>query len=392
MNRSWWFVLAGMLLLAACTGTRQSTEERAGDVKRAKRPYLLSVTFFTRVLAENTPERMKLISDSPYDGVAQPIIGSYDGSPIPAEETVWPAFKRMKDASGKHLWPWIFTNRLCAQAEDGSTILGKRTKHRHPYFPRIKAVDLDDEAGARTDFYKLWRMALRLAKRSGAPGIVVDPWMYNDGRCEVVGHIAKTRGESVEQVVAQLHGIGADLGQMVAEEYPEAIIWIMFTELHRSGVKRSRGKPKLYTVSCITLGLLDYLKEHHVPGKVVDGGAYTLWYYNPDADRLQKKITRAQSRLAWLTDKCPDHFAIGGTIAPYHDITKLKPGRWIAKDAKDNPKLRTIDDFRPLFRLLFQTYPYVWIYAASAARYDPYDPQIAPHYNRVLEEVLGEFR
>lgn len=107
---------------------------------------------------------------------------------------------------------------------------------------------------------------------------------------------------------------------------------------------------------------------------------------------LKNKIARTKAQLRPFTTEYPNHFVLGGTIAPYHDITQLKPNSWIDKKAKGNPTLQTIDDFKPLFRELFTSLPYVWTYPASATRYDPYNPNIAPKYNKAIAEVLNEIR
>jgi hypothetical protein len=53
-------------------------------------------------------------------------------------------------------------------------------------------------------------------------------------------------------------------------------------------------------------------------------------------------------------------------------------------------ELQTIDDFQPLIEELLRSYVYVWIYAAKAAGYNPYDKTIAPAYNDVISKALRE--
>jgi hypothetical protein len=53
-------------------------------------------------------------------------------------------------------------------------------------------------------------------------------------------------------------------------------------------------------------------------------------------------------------------------------------------------ELRSIDDFKPLFKYLLNRYDYLWVYAASAAGYNPYDGEVTPPYNRILSEALIE--
>ena len=48
-----------------------------------------------------------------------------------------------------------------------------------------------------------------------------------------------------------------------------------------------------------------------------------------------------------------------------------------------------MDDFAPLVDELLANYAWVWIYAASAVGYDPYDPEVAKPYNRMLAAALA---
>ncbi len=50
--------------------------------------------------------------------------------------------------------------------------------------------------------------------------------------------------------------------------------------------------------------------------------------------------------------------------------------------------MKTIEDFGPLFKKLFGAYRYVWIYAAGAADFDPYNGAIASIYHKVLADAL----
>jgi len=390
MSRSMCVAITGMmLLLAGCGALTRADEPRAApfqQIAEGRCPYLLSVTFFTKPITEMAPETLRVINDSPYKGVALPIIDAYDADPVPTEQQLAQALDALDESCDKHLWPWIFANRFYGQAE----VEHSHNAPQHDYFKRINAVDLDDEAGALTDFYKLWRLSLRLAKKRGAPGIVVDLEGYNDYRCYKVDYVAEKRGVDVEKVVAQLRRIGREMGRIVEEEYPDAVILSLMSRLHRSEGRLPSGEPRFRTIDYMTLGLLDYLKEHQVPALVLDGGEIGgPGYYNPDVATLRKKIQRRRERMARWTKTYPDHLVLAGTIATWHDARLL--GGWIKK-AKDHANLQTIDDFRPFLRTLLDAYPYLWIYAAGAAKYNPYDADVASKHNKVYREVLAEFR
>jgi hypothetical protein len=52
----------------------------------------------------------------------------------------------------------------------------------------------------------------------------------------------------------------------------------------------------------------------------------------------------------------------------------------------EDPEIRDLEDHRPLFEQLFAAYDWNWIYASSAAKTMPYDPE----HNAMYSEVLGE--
>ena len=84
----------------------------------------------------------------------------------------------------------------------------------------------------------------------------------------------------------------------------------------------------------------------------------------------------------------PNHFRLAGTISPYHDYAILTD--WIKRAAGDDPELKTIQDFGPMFRTLFDAYDWVWIYASSAANTQPYDPERNREYSDVLRAALDQ--
>ena len=77
----------------------------------------------------------------------------------------------------------------------------------------------------------------------------------------------------------------------------------------------------------------------------------------------------------------PDHLFLAGTISPYHDYSLTRD--WIRKGYAGSP-LKTIEDFEPMFKQLFDAYDWVWIYASSEARTEPYNPKNNRLYSRVL--------
>jgi hypothetical protein len=349
-------------------------------------PYLLLVTFYVPNLNSGKIDATTLsgINQSPYDGVAIKIIGACDVS-VPStfrelEETIG----YLANGSRKHLWPWIFLNRILGldlKRRDYSHLNEQSKK----YFGAISGADVYNETGALNDFLEIWRYSLRLARRLGAPGIVLDPELYNDYAMNSLITFAKKLRKSPSEIVFQLRAIGASLTDIASEEYPQATIWLLFDGLET----RDYGKTGYHrTPAYLILGMMDRAKEGGLPLKVVSGGEISIGYCPVSLADLQKKIKERNRMYRNHLEKYPSLLKLGGTIAPWHDSSEKK--RWMTKGVCGRSSLRIMEDFQPLFKELSQAYPYVWIYAAWAAGYNPFDPKVAKRYNTVIGETFGK--
>jgi hypothetical protein len=189
-------------------------------------------------------------------------------------------------------------------------------------------------------------------------------------------------------VIAKCESIGADLARICEEEYPQCIVWSLFSHLTRSVRLAGFDGPVYPTTGHITLGFLKYAKEHHVPCEYLCGGETEVGYYNRNVDALKGRIARRDVTMAEFLSTYPDHFRLAGTISPYHDHTILTD--WIKRAAGDDPELKTIQDFGPMFRTLFDAYDWVWIYASSAASTQPYNPERNREYSDVLRAAVDQ--
>ncbi len=349
------------------------------------RCYLSLITFYTHDLKDETPERMQLLNDSAYAAVAMKLVGGYDTGPVPTVEELRPQIDMVKQNLKLDPWPWVFSNRFIGRPEDarGHSGLGQSSPD---YFKRINILDLDNAAGARRDMLDLWRLAVKLAKEWQAPGIVMDLEAYNNYRAYSVKYVAEKRGESVAQVIAQCEQVGADLAKIIEQEYPQCIVWSLFSHTQRVHKLPGYDGPVYSTAGHITLGFLKYCKAHELPAKYLCGGETSPGYYNRNVEALKQKIARRDEAMAHLLEEFPDHFFLAGTISPYHDYKILTS--WIKQRAGDDPELKTIADFEPMFRTLFEAYDWVWIYASSAAKTEPYKAENSKLYSEVLSRAL----
>jgi hypothetical protein len=140
------------------------------------------------------------------------------------------------------------------------------------YFRRVKALDLDNEAGSRADMLALWRYAVRLAEEWNSPGIMIDLEVYNNYRAYNTAWVAEARGETTDALIPQCEEVGQDLAKIIEEEYPQCVAWSLFSRLEKSVRIPGREAPILTTPSYVTLGLLQYAKANNVPLRYICGG------------------------------------------------------------------------------------------------------------------------
>ncbi len=354
---------------------------------RGKRTYLSLITFYTPWLLKADPKQLAVLNDSAYAGVAIPLWGGYYTGPVPEFETLQPKLREIREALKIDPWPWVFLNRFIGAPEDARGHAGSNADDVE-YFRRINILDLDNETGARADMLDIWRLAVRAAKEWGSPGIVLDLESYSNYPAYQVSYVAERRGEPVGDVIAKCEAVGADLARICEEEYPECIVWSLFSRLDRPTRLAGYPGPVHPTVGHITLGFLKYAKEHGVPCKYLCGGEVTVGYYNPNIQALKRNIARRDANMAHALSRFPDHLFLAGTISPYHDHTILTS--WIKDRAGDDPELKTIADFQPLFRTLFDAYDWVWVYASSAGKTVPYNADNNRLYSEVLTAALDE--
>jgi hypothetical protein len=356
-------------------------------LQQGKRTYLSLITFYTPWLLKADPQQLAVLNDSAYAGVAIPLWGGYYTGPVPEYEELGPKLKEVREALKIDPWPWVFLNRFIGAPEDARGHAGSNADNID-YFRRINILDLDNETGARSDMMAIWRLAVRAAKEWGSPGIVLDMEAYSNYPAYQVSYVAERRGEPVADVIAKCEAVGADLARICEEEYPECIVWSLFSRLDRSARLPGYPGPVYPTVGHMTLGFLKYAKEHAVPCKYLCGGEVTVGYYNPNVEALKGNIARRDANMSPVLARFPDHLFLAGTISPYHDHTILTS--WIKDRAGDEPELRTIADFQPMFRTLFDAYDWVWVYASSAGKTVPYNPENSRLYSEVLSAALDE--
>ena len=355
------------------------------SLQPGRRCYLKLITFYTKPLGQRNAGSLAVLNESAYAGVAIPMMGSYETDPVPDYGALKPKLAMVREALEIDPWPWVALNRMIGAPTDRR---GHAASHATnlAYFERIRGMDLDGETGARDDFLKNWRNAVRAACEWKSPGVMLDLEAYNDYRVYNMQWLAERRGETLDQVIAHCERLGADMARTIAEEYPHCLVWSLFSRLERSSVVAGRDKPVFTSSSYITLGMLEYARQNDVPLKYLCGGETTPGYCNKNVDALKAKIAKRDADVAPFLERFSHHFALAGTISPFHDY-EVATG-WIQRGYKDSD-FRTIEDFEPMFRTLFDAYDWGWIYASSAAKTEPFKPENSARYGEVMRAALG---
>jgi len=363
-------LLAGVLIGGLCRADGE------GDIT-----YLLSVSFSVPMLDEWTVETVKQFNATPYHGIAARIHSGYAKTAAPTTEKFSSAVHAIRStvAPDKEVLPWVFLDAIVA--------FNPAQSHRNaPKSARniaLKGIDLDDKAGLLSEFYKTWRTALKLAKGLSASGIVLDPEAYSDYGAYSINYLSAASGKTKDEVRECLSQIGARLADITKEEFPDAIIWSVFTRFEL-------GSPGYMTIPCIFDGMLRRAIERNIPLKLVDGGE-TVGYAFIDLDDLKRRHDLRMMKVARYLKQYRGHLVMGCTIAPWADAAERIA--WMTEGSSyKKSKLKTIRDFEPLFVELMRRYRYFWIYGAGAAPYRPLDPDNAQRYNPVIAAALEKAR
>jgi hypothetical protein len=326
--------------------------------------------------------KINMINSSPYYGVAVPLINAYNTRKYTYNDFL-SIVKRIKSNSQKDIWPWVFLNRIVATEEKG---IIRSPLSKVKYFQNIKGMDLYNKSGALDDFYNIWRIALRVAKETGSPGIFIDPEPYNNFALYVFSNLVKYVGKPEQEVKEGLEKVGVNLVNIANEEYPDATLWFTFTGL--SSIVRIR-KYDYNIAKYILLGMLSRAKETNSNLKIVAGGEISLEYCPASLCDLKFKINRRGKAYAPIIAAHPN-LALGGCIAPWRDY--LQKTGWMTGGPCGRSNIRNIQEFVPLIVHLLKTYNYVWIYAAGVAPYNPYGSRDASLYNKAILDALAEIK
>jgi hypothetical protein len=374
-----------LLLTSTISLTQRATPPAAPEGLAAKvttgglgSRYLMLVT---SVKADTlTADRIAQFDRSNYDGVAVAFLNAYDTSTIPSAGEMRTAIAAWKTISQKQFWPWVFFNRMV-----GPDPAGNNPHAQEPYFKRIKGVDLQNETGAMQDFVQYWRNALAAAKDSSSPGIVIDLEFYLDHSAYDPTVLARRMGKTPQETMALLRQLGARLADIAASEYPNATLWFLFTDLGGARFKVVDNQEYYPSPAYLVMGLLDRIKQDHLPLTVISGGEVGLGYCHTSLDQMQMKIRNRAAAFESDLQQYRGILQLGGTITLWNQPSGKSS--WIAEGFCGRSPAATAEDLQPYLELLFHTYRYNWIYASGNGSYYAFSAESAPRFDRVISKA-----
>ncbi len=366
-----------LLTFVALAGESRATSGRTGNDPLGSR-YLLLVN--TAVASMMTPEKMQQFAKSPYDGLAVAFLHAYDTSAIPAPAVMTAKIVEWKKITGKDIWPWVYVNRMLAIDPADANPYSK-----DPYFRRFAGADLDDKAGARTEFIQNWTNALRAAADSRVPGVVCDLEFYNYQKAYEIPELASRIGKTPLETTALLRQLGARMADTAAAQYPDAVLWFLFTGLTHPDYKVVGAESYYPAPSYIAMGLLDEVRDKHFRLKVLTGGEGSIGYCHISMDEFQEKIRDRRERMTTPLQKYQGSLELAGTMTLWSDPSAKKG--WVKEYPCGSSTAATVEDLQPYLELLLHSYRYNWIYGSADGGYNAFAPESAGRFDAVIRRA-----
>jgi len=368
------------LLSVGCTALFESVQVDARSVAAASlgAHYLLLVN--TAIARQLKPQDIAEFDKSPYDGLAIAFHYNYDTAAVFDSDSMSSQLREWKKLTKKDLWPWVYLNRMLGAAEAATN-----ERVNVPYFQKIRGIDLDDKAGARTDFLTIWKNALRVAKETGGPGIVFDPEFYNDHKAYDPAEMARATGKTPDQLVTLLEKLGADMADSAAEQYSNAVLWFCFTGFTHKDFKAIDGKSYYPTPVYIAIGLLDEIQKRGYSLHVISGGEGSIGYCHETLAAFREAIDRRAAAFDPILKKYDGVFELAGTLTVWDE--RANKSGFVGEGDCAKASASSIEDLQPYLELIMRTYRYNWIYGSTNGGYFAFDSQRSRRIHGVISNA-----
>lgn len=332
-----------------------------------------------------TPEKLKQFDRSPYDGLAVAFLHAYDTSSVPSVAEMDSKLTEWKSFTSKTIWPWVYVNRMLAIDPADENPYSKDA-----YFRRFSGADLDGKGGAQAEFITNWSNGLRAARDSHAPGIVCDLEFYNYQKAYEIPELAAHVNQTPQATTDLLRKLGARMADTAAAQYPDAVLWFLFTGLTHPDYKSTGGQSYYPAPSYIALGMLDEIRAKRMNLKVLTGGEGSLGYCHVSMDEFQTKIRGRANAYTQLLATYGSEIELAGTLTLWSD-TAAKKG-WVNQYPCNESPAATAEDLEPYLETLFRSYRYNWIYGSNDGGYNAFAADSAPRFDAVIRKALDHTR
>jgi hypothetical protein len=337
--------------------------------------YLMLVN--TAMSRQMDSQKLQQFDRSPYDGLAVSFSDAYDVSPVPTLASMESQIEGWKKFTSKQIWPWVYLNRMIgANDAEGNNLT------KVPYFQKFQGLDLDGKAGAQSDFLQNWRNALRTAQKTGVPGIVFDVEFYNNYKADDIAELARMAAMTKQETLQSLKNLGARMADAASAEYPDAMIWILFTGFTRPDYRIIDGHPYFLAGTYIMEGLLEEIQQHHLAIKILSGGEVGLGYCHNSVEDLRKAIEKRAALFDPFLQKYKGILELAGTMTLWSDKSTKK--NWVAEGACGSSSAATVEDLVPFMELLFRSYRYNWIYGSPNGGYLAFNSAVASRFDAAI--------
>ncbi len=366
------------------TSSDQTSSSKSAASKGGGDHYLMLVN--TAIAFRLQDQELAQFDKSPYDGIAVAFSYNYDIAPPPPPAELEAKIAHWHTITKKDIWPWVFANRMIGVDDNEENHYTKD----NAYFHRIKGADLEDKAGALSDFLLNWQNALQVAKDSHVPGIVCDLEFYNYHKEYSLEELSKQTGKKPRELAELLRQVGVKMADIAGARYPDASILFLFTGFGYKGHWTIDGEPYNSAPTYIVTGLLDEVQKHHFPLKVISGGEASLAYCHDSLDKFREKIGAREAAFAPELQKYRGILELGGTMTLFSDRSAMQG--WVKKDCSTS-QASSVEDLETYLELLLKTFRYNWIYASSDGGYNAFQAQTATRFDAVIrkaqQQVLG---
>jgi hypothetical protein len=332
-----------------------------------------------------TPEKLKQFDKSPYDGLAVAFLHAYDTSAVPSVTDMDAKLVEWKTYTNKTIWPWVYVNRMLAIDPADTNPYSKDA-----YFRRFPGADLDGKGGARDEFIANWSNALRAAKDSHAPGIVCDLEFYNYQKAYEIPELAAHINQTPQATTDLLRKLGARMADAAARQYPDAVLWFLFTGLTHPDYKKTGGQSYYPAPSYIALGMLDEIRAKRMNLKVLTGGEGSLGYCHVSMDEFRQKVRDRADAYTQLIATYGSGLELAGTLTLWSDTAAKR--NWVNQYPCNSSPAANVEELEPYLETLFRSYRYNWIYGSNDGGYDAFSAATAPRFDAVIRKALDRMR